>query len=52
MAAFRSAVEIGAHGIETDLHLSKDGVVVLSHVGLPIYLVLLGCPFGRPRRRG
>lgn len=31
MAAFRSAVEIGAHGIETDLHLSKDGVVVLSH---------------------
>lgn len=32
MAAFRSAVEIGAHAIETDLHLSKDGVVVLSHV--------------------
>ncbi|KAK8115162.1 hypothetical protein PG999_007231 [Apiospora kogelbergensis] len=33
MAAFRSAVEIGAHAIETDLHLSKDGVVVLSHDG-------------------
>lgn len=32
MAAFRSAVEIGAHAIETDLHLSRDGVVVLSHV--------------------
>lgn len=31
MAAFRSAVEIGAHAIETDLHLSRDGVVVLSH---------------------
>ncbi|KAM0808616.1 putative PLC-like phosphodiesterase [Seiridium cardinale] len=31
MAAFRSAVEIGAHAIETDLHLSSDGVVVLSH---------------------
>lgn len=33
MAAFRSAVEIGAHAIETDLHLSKDGVVVMSHDG-------------------
>ncbi|KAK8049411.1 PLC-like phosphodiesterase, partial [Apiospora phragmitis] len=33
MAAFRSAVEIGAHAIETDLHLSKDGIVVLSHDG-------------------
>lgn len=32
MAAFRSAAEIGAHAIETDLHLTKDGVVVLSHV--------------------
>ncbi|KAK3685068.1 PLC-like phosphodiesterase [Podospora appendiculata] len=31
MGAFRGAVEIGAHAIETDLHLSKDGVVVLSH---------------------
>ncbi|KAI9369823.1 PLC-like phosphodiesterase [Aspergillus egyptiacus] len=31
MAAFRAAIEAGAHGIETDLHLSKDRVVVLSH---------------------
>ncbi|KAK0616097.1 PLC-like phosphodiesterase [Bombardia bombarda] len=31
MAAFQAAVEIGAHAIETDLHLSKDGVVMLSH---------------------
>jgi glycerophosphoryl diester phosphodiesterase len=36
MAAFRSAVAVGAHAIETDLHLSKDGVVVLSHVCLPL----------------
>jgi phosphatidylglycerol phospholipase C len=34
MDAFMGAVESGAHGIETDLHLSKDGVVVLSHVKL------------------
>lgn len=33
MGAFREAVEVGAHAIETDLHLSKDGVVVLAHVG-------------------
>ncbi|KAI6092250.1 PLC-like phosphodiesterase [Hypoxylon rubiginosum] len=31
MLAFRAAVEAGAHAVETDLHLSKDGVVVLSH---------------------
>jgi len=24
---------VGANAIETDIHLSKDGVVVLSHVG-------------------
>jgi phosphatidylglycerol phospholipase C len=32
MGAFVGAVEVGAHAIETDIHLSKDGVVVLSHV--------------------
>ncbi|KAG9249003.1 PLC-like phosphodiesterase, partial [Calycina marina] len=31
MGAFKGAVNIGAHAIETDIHLSKDGVVVLSH---------------------
>ena len=33
MEAFKGAIEVGAHAIETDIHLSKDGVVVLSHVG-------------------
>lgn len=32
MAAFRGAVEAGVHAIETDVHLTRDGVVVLSHV--------------------
>lgn len=32
MGAFRGAVKAGTHAIETDIHLSKDGVVVLSHV--------------------
>ncbi|KAL8766102.1 MAG: hypothetical protein Q9209_007000 [Squamulea sp. 1 TL-2023] len=31
MAAFRGAVEAGVHAIETDVHLTKDAVVVLSH---------------------
>jgi len=31
MAAFRGALEVGSHAIETDIHMSKDGVVVLSH---------------------
>ncbi|OTB09053.1 hypothetical protein M426DRAFT_29083, partial [Hypoxylon sp. CI-4A] len=33
MLAFRAAVEAGAHALETDLHLSRDGVVVLAHDG-------------------
>ena len=36
MGAFKGAVEVGAEGLETDIHLSRDGVVVLSHVGPPI----------------
>ena len=33
MEAFKGAIKVGAHAIETDIHLSKDDVVVLSHVG-------------------
>jgi glycerophosphoryl diester phosphodiesterase len=32
MPSFVGAVKAGAHGLETDLHLTKDDVVVLSHV--------------------
>jgi phosphatidylglycerol phospholipase C len=32
MGAYKGAVEVGADAIELDLHLSKDGVVVCSHV--------------------
>ncbi|WPG99088.1 Hypothetical protein R9X50_00189700 [Acrodontium crateriforme] len=31
MAAFRGAIEAGAHALETDVRLTRDGVVVLSH---------------------
>lgn len=31
MAAFRSALSVGAEGIETDVHLTKDGVLVITH---------------------
>ncbi|KAJ0300368.1 hypothetical protein Brms1b_012811 [Colletotrichum noveboracense] len=33
LLAFRAALDAGAHALETDLHLTKDGVVVLSHDG-------------------
>ena len=36
MGAFKGAVEVGADAIETDIHLSKDDVVVLSHVSSDI----------------
>jgi glycerophosphoryl diester phosphodiesterase len=32
MAAFKGAVDIGVHALETDIHISKDGVAVISHV--------------------
>lgn len=31
--AFQGAIKVGAHAIETDIHLTKDDVVVLSHDG-------------------
>ena len=37
MGAFRGAVEAGAHAIETDIHLSKDDEVVISHVRYPTW---------------
>lgn len=40
MRAFKGAIEeAGAHAIETDIHLSKDGKVVLSHVSLAVVCV-------------
>lgn len=33
MGAFKGAAKAGAHAIETDLHITKDGILVLSHVG-------------------
>ncbi len=33
MGAFKGAVAVGADALETDTHVTKDGVVVLSHVG-------------------
>lgn len=34
MGAFRGAVKAKAHAMETDIHLTKDDVVVLSHVSI------------------
>lgn len=31
MVAFESAIKVGADGIETDVHLTKDGVIVITH---------------------
>jgi glycerophosphoryl diester phosphodiesterase len=31
MAAFELALEQGSHGIETDVHLTKDGKMILTH---------------------
>ncbi len=39
MAGFHGAVAAGAHAVETDVHLSRDGVVVLSHVSSHHHLV-------------
>lgn len=44
MGAFDGAVKIGAQAIETDVHITKDNVVVLSHDA-----TLKRC-FGRPEK--
>ncbi|KAK0247918.1 hypothetical protein LTR59_009334 [Friedmanniomyces endolithicus] len=44
MAAFKGAVAAGAHALETDVHITKDNVVVLSHDP-----TLKRC-FGRPEK--
>ncbi|KAG9839335.1 PLC-like phosphodiesterase, partial [Aureobasidium melanogenum] len=44
LAAFAGAISIGAHALETDVHITKDGVVVLSHDN-----TLNRC-FGRPEK--
>lgn len=31
MIAFKKAIEVGADGIETDVHLTKDGEIVITH---------------------
>ena len=31
MSAFIKAVEMGSHGIETDVQMTKDGVLILCH---------------------
>lgn len=46
MGAFRGAVEVGAHAIETDLHISKDGVLVISHVCYNLKKYVLGADDG------
>ena len=48
MLAFTEAVKAGVHGLETDVHLSGDGVVVLSHVNTP-HQFFLALPY-RPKR--
>lgn len=42
LAAFKAAVDVGAHALEMDLQLTKDGIVVVSHDPT------LESQFGRP----
>lgn len=44
LAAFKGAVAAGAHALETDVHITKDEVVVMSHDA-----TLKRC-FGRPQK--
>ncbi|KAK4501501.1 hypothetical protein PRZ48_007310 [Zasmidium cellare] len=44
MAAFKAAVDVGAHALEMDLQLTKDGILVISHDPT------LQSQFGRPAK--
>lgn len=39
MSAFKGAVAVGVEALETDVHLSSDGAVVLSHVSIGTFMV-------------
>lgn len=41
MLAFEAAVEEGVDALETDLHISKDGVLVISHVSIGLARVTM-----------
>ena len=43
MGAFRGAVQVGAQAIETDIHLSGDGEVVISHVRIHAQILVMLC---------
>lgn len=43
MAAFRAAVEVGVDCIETDVHVTRDKFVVLSHVSKMSFVCLDCC---------
>lgn len=43
MKAMQAAVEAGANALETDVHLTADGVVVLSHVSVEGVGGMTGC---------
>ena len=42
MLAFKEAVVAGTEALETDLHLSKDEVAVISHVCYSTLVVIHG----------
>ena len=47
MASMKGAVEAGTHALETDIHLTKDKVVVLSHVGSTASALASSCSLRR-----
>lgn len=48
LPSFREALALGAHGIELDVHASRDGVVVVHHDAIPRAWRGPGDPESRP----
>ena len=52
MPAFERAIEVGVDAIETDVHLTRDGHLIVAHDETAARMTGVAAGVGRPHARG